>query len=301
MAGYNFNVPELEDIRALLYVPGNDQKKIAKAASLMVDGIILDLEDGVADNRKDEARVTIAEALRTIDFGNSERLVRINPFYTGRAERDLQAVMPSKPDAIVVPKANSAEIILETDRIISAAELALGLNSGSIAIIALIESAKAFVNLPSICSASPRVQGLIFGAEDLAADVGVTRTPFALELLYARSTLVMHATAFGMQAIDMVQTNFINLELLETESRQGAELGFSGKQIIHPAQIEIVHAAYTPSPESIERAQKILEGAQKTQADGRGAYSLDGEMVDLPVVKRAETILSRARAAGLIP
>jgi citrate lyase beta subunit len=286
--------------RALLYVPGNDEKKITKAAGLNVDGIILDLEDGVAANRKDEARITIPEMLRTIDFGRSERLVRINPFYTGRAEEDLRAVLPGRPDAIVVPKANSAEIIIETDRILSAAEAAAGLEHGSIAIIALIESARAFIDLASICSASTRVQGLIFGAEDLAADVGVTRTQAAHELLYARSSLVMHAAAFGLQAIDMVQTNFTNLELLQAESRQGSELGFSGKQIIHPAQVDIVQTAYTPSPESIARAQKILAGARDALAEGKGAYSLDGEMVDLPVVKRAETILARARAAGLI-
>lgn len=286
--------------RALLYVPGNNLKMITKAAGLGVDGVILDLEDGVAVNRKDEARSTILETLQTIDFDRSERLVRINPFYTMRAEQDLQAVLPGRPDAVVVPKANTAEIIKETDRLLTQAENALHFKPGSIAIIALIESGLAFVNLPAICAASPRMQGLILGAEDLSADTGITRTPGGQELLFARSSLVMHAAAFGLQAIDMVQTNFNNTELLQAESKQGAELGFSGKQIIHPAQMDIVQAAYTPSTEAIERAQRIMEGAQIAQAEGMGAYSLDGEMVDLPVVKRAETILVRARAAGLI-
>jgi citrate lyase beta subunit len=286
--------------RALLYVPGNNLKMITKAAGLEVDGVILDLEDGVAANRKDEARSTILEALRTIDFGRSERLVRINPFYTMRAEQDLQAVLPGKPDAIIVPKANTAEIIAETDRLLTAAENSLKFEPGSIAIIALIESGLAFVNLASICQASPRLQGLILGAEDLAADTGITRNLGGMELLYARSSLVMHAAAFGLQAIDMVQTNLTNPVLLQVEAKQGAELGFSGKQIIHPAQVEIVQAAYTPSAEAIEQAQRIMEGAQIAQANGMGAYSLDGEMVDLPVVKKAETILARARAAGLI-
>jgi citrate lyase subunit beta-like protein len=144
------------------------------------------------------------------------------------------------------------------------------------------------------------MQGLILGAEDLCADTGITRTPGAQELLYARSSLVMHAAAFGLQAIDVVQTNFTNNELLEAECKTGSQLGFSGKQVIHPAQVEITQAAFTPSAEAIEKAQKIMEGAQIAQADGMGAYSLDGEMVDLPVVKRAETILARARASGLI-
>ena len=273
---------------------------IAKAAGLGVDGVILDLEDGVAANRKDEARHTILEALNTLDFGRSERLVRINPFYTQRAEQDLQAVLPGRPNAIVVPKANTAEIIVETDKLITSAEKSMGLPEGQIAILALIESGLAYVNLAAVCAASARLQALILGAEDLAADTGITRNLGGMELLYARSNLVMHAAAFGLQAIDMVQTNFTNPVLLQVESKQGADLGFSGKQIIHPAQVETVQAAYSPSAEAVERAQRIINMAQIAQADGMGAYSLDGEMVDLPVVKKAETILERARAAGLI-
>lgn len=286
--------------RALLYVPGNDLKKITKAAGLDVDGVILDLEDGVAANRKDEARGVIFDALKNVDFGRSERLVRINPFYTQRAEHDLAAVLPGKPDAIVIPKANSAGIIKEADRLITAAESAMGFAPGSIGIIALIESGTAFINLADICAVNPRLQGLILGAEDLCADTGITRTSGAQELLFARSSLVMHAAAFGLQAIDIVQTNFTNNELLQAECQTGSELGFTGKQIIHPAQVDITQAAFTPSAEAIEKAQKIMEGAQIAQADGMGAYSMDGEMVDLPVVKRAETIVARAKAAGLI-
>ena len=286
--------------RALLYVPGNDQAKIAKAAALGVDAVILDLEDGVALNRKDEARATILEALKSTNFGPAERLVRINPFYTGRAERDLEAVLPGRPEAVVLPKANSAELVRETDRLLTAAEERLGFPIGSTGIVALIESGLAFVNLASICAASPRLQGLILGAEDLAADTGITRTVEAGELLYARSALVMHAAAFGLQAVDMVQTNFKNEDLLREECQTGARLGFTGKQIIHPAQVAVTQAAFTPSAAEVERAQLIMEKAQIAQAQGMGAYSLDGEMVDLPVVKRAETILARARAAGLI-
>ena len=224
----------------------------------------------------------------------------MTPFYTQRAEQDLQAVLPGRPNAIVVPKANTAEIIVETDKLITSAEKSMGLPEGQIAILALIESGLAYVNLAAVCAASARLQALILGAEDLAADTGITRNLGGMELLYARSNLVMHAAAFGLQAIDMVQTNFTNPVLLQVESKQGADLGFSGKQIIHPAQVETVQAAYSPSAEAVERAQRIINMAQIAQADGMGAYSLDGEMVDLPVVKKAETILERARAAGLI-
>lgn len=286
--------------RALLYVPGSDQHKIEKAAALNVDGIILDLEDGVSENRKDEARLIIAGALKSLDFGRSERLVRINPFYTGRAEADLAAVLPSKPDTIIVPKVDSPAILAKVDEILSRAESASQLTKNSIEVIALIESAKAFINVLAICAGSPRLKGLIFGAEDLTADAGMTRTPAGTELLYARSMLALHAAAFDLQAIDMVQTNFSDMDRLTAEARQAADLGYSGKQVIHPAQIEPVQRVFTPDQAAIEHAQRVIAGADEAAEGGRGAFSLDGEMVDLPVIKRAQSILTRARAAGLI-
>jgi len=287
--------------RALLYVPGSDLHKIEKAAALDVDGVILDLEDSVSLNRKDEARQIIAHALGTLDFGRSERLVRINPFYTGRAQADLQAVLPFKPDTIVVPKVDNADILEEVEEILTRAEVDMNLAKDSIEVIALIENARAFLNLPAICTAPPRLKGLIFGAEDLTADAGMTRTAGGAELLFSRSMLALHAAAFELQAIDMVQPNFSDIERLIAEARQAADLGYSGKQVIHPAQIEPVQKVFTPEPSAIEHAQRIIASAADAAESGRGAFSLDGEMVDLPVIKRAQTILVRARAAGLIP
>jgi citrate lyase beta subunit len=274
--------------------------KIEKAAALEVDGVILDLEDGVTASRKDEARGIILKALTNLDFGRSERLVRINPFYSGRAQADLDAVLTGKPDAIVVPKVDSPDILAEVDAIITSAEVSTHLEKGSIEIIATIESAKAFVNLPAICAATNRLTGLVFGAEDFTADAGMTRTPAGTELLYARSALALHASAFDLQAIDMVHTNFTDIANLTTEARQAADLGYAGKQVIHPAQIEPVQKVFTPDQAVIEHAQRIIAGAAEAAEGGRGAFSLDGEMVDLPVIKRAQTILARARAAGLI-
>lgn len=284
--------------RALMYVPGNEERKVIKAAGLGLDGVILDLEDGVAFNRKDEARVGIRQALSSVDFGKAERLVRINPLYSGRAQEDLKVVLPGKPDAILIPKADSPQIVREVDEVISAVEREYGWEAGGIAITLLIESATAFVNLASICTTSPRVQALVFGAEDFCADAGITRTIGARELLYARSAMVMHAVAFGLQAIDMVQTNYSDGVLLEKECIEGVELGFTGKQVIHPAQIEVVQRVFTPSEKMIAYARQVVEGADAAQQDGKGVFTLDGQMVDLPVVKRAENILARARAAG---
>lgn len=286
--------------RALLYVPGSDSHKIEKAAALDVDGIILDLEDGVSANRKDEARQIIAGALTTIDFGRSERLVRINPFYTGRAEADLAAVLPAGPDTIIVPKVDSPAILHRVNEILDQVESAARRQRNSIEVIALVESAKAFVALKEICQSSARLKGLIFGAEDLTADAGMTRTPAGTELLYARSMLALHAAAYDLQAIDMVQTNFTDLERLTTEARQAAELGYAGKQVIHPAQIAPVQKVFTPDQAAIEYAQRVIAGAEEAIAGGRGAFLLDGEMVDLPVIKRAQTMLARARAAGIL-
>ncbi len=286
--------------RALMYVPGNDECKINKAAGLRVDGIILDLEDGVAPNRKDEARQCILYALKEIDFNRSERLVRINALSTGRALEDIMSVMPGRPDAILLPKADSADIVQEIDRLIGEAEIVNEIEVGNTALILTIESARAFLDLAAICQVSPRIEGLVFGAEDFTADAGITRTLEAHELLYARSRLVMHAAAFGFHSIDMVQTNFSDNALLERECREGAEIGFTGKQVIHPAQVEIVQAAFTPAAKLIEYAQRVIEEARQAHMEGKGAFTLDGHMVDAPVIKRAERILERARAAGVI-
>lgn len=286
--------------RALMYVPGSDERKIAKAAGLGLDGAILDLEDGVAFNRKDEARGIIRQALHSVDFNRTERLVRINPLYSGRAQEDLRAVLPGQPDAIVIPKADSAAIVREVDAVITAVEQENGWQPGGIALALLIETAAAFINLAQICQASPRIQALIFGAEDFCADTGVTRTAEARELLYARSALVMHAAAFGLQAIDMVQINYLDTELLEKECRDAVELGFSGKTVVHPAQIEIVQRVFTPDEKLVNYAQQVVDGARGAQQAGSGVFTLEGKLVDLPVVKRAESILARARAAGLV-
>lgn len=285
--------------RALMYVPGSDERKILKSAALGLDGAILDLEDGVAFNRKDEARVSIRKALECVDFGRTERLVRINPLYSGRAEEDLYAVLPGRPDAILIPKADTPQIVSEVDGIITAVEKEHHWQINGIAITLLIESAAAFINLPDICQASPRVQALIFGAEDFCADAGVTRTIETRELLYARSALVMHAAAFGLQAIDMVQVNYLDIDLLERECREAAELGFTGKTVVHPAQIDVVQRAFTPSEKMITYAREIVTGAAAAQQSGKGVFTHEGKLVDLPVVKRAENILARARAAGL--
>lgn len=286
--------------RALMYVPGSDEAKIKKASALDLDSAILDLEDGVAFNQKDEARGIIRRALETLDFGCTERMVRINPLYSGRAQEDLFAVLPGKPDAILIPKADSPQIVREVDEIITEMEQEHGWDRGRIALALLIESAAAFVNLAEICRSSARIQALVFGAEDYCADAGVTRTVEATELLFVRSSLVLHAAAFGLQAIDMVQINYRDTALLERECRAAVELGFCGKTVVHPGQIDMVQRMFTPDEKLIAYARRVVEGAREAQDKGSGVFTLEGKLVDLPVVKRAENILARARAAGVV-
>lgn len=286
--------------RAMMYVPGNDLHKIEKAAALNVDAVILDLEDGVAPGRKDEARQVIRHALEGIDFGRTERFVRINALASGRGEADLQAVVPGKPDGILVPKVDDAATLVWVDQLLSTLEKEHGIEPGSIFLAATIESAIGFLNLREICQSNPRLQALVFGAEDFTADTGITRTREGQELLLARSLLVLHGAAFGMSLIDMVHTAFSDLQLLEAECQRGAELGFTGKQVIHPAQVETVQRVFSPSEKAIAHALRVVESAHQAQSEGRGAFALDGHMVDAPVVKRAENILRRARAAGMI-
>ena len=284
--------------RALLYMPGDDLRKIRKATTLGVDCICMDMEDGVALNRKAEARAAIVEALRTLDFGASERLARINAIGSGFEEDDLSTVLPASPDGIVIPKMESAEHIRQVSRRITEAETLFGWPRGGICIIVVVETARGIVNLAEIASADPRLEAIIFGAEDFAGDIGATRTPEAWEVFYARSAVVTHAAACGLQAIDMVHIDFHDIESLRREALQGAGMAFAGKQIIHPNQVVPVQEAFTPSDEAIAYAQRVMQAFADHQSIGKGAFALDGKMIDAPIIKGAEKVLMLAKAAG---
>jgi citrate lyase beta subunit len=286
--------------RALLYTPGDDPHKIHKAANLDVDCVCLDIEDGVAINQKEIARVTIAQLLPTLEFGQSERLVRINPVGSTYIESDLDAILPIRPDGIVIPKVQSAEQINWISDRLDKFEKQSNLSSGTIVLIAIIESALAMVNLQEIVSASQRLEAMIFGAEDLAADLGAERSKSGWEVFYARSSIVTHTAAYGLQAIDMVNIDFQDLENLNFSARQGVKMGYSGKQVIHPDQVQPVQEVFTPSDEQIIEAKNIVQQFDQQQRAGKGAYAVNGKMIDAPLIKSAQSVLQRARAAGKI-
>lgn len=283
--------------RALLYMPGDDWKKITKSLTLGVDCICMDMEDGVAVIRKAEARATIAKALQELDFGKSEKLARINSVGTGWEREDIDAVLPFHPDGIVIPKIESLEQIEWGSKIIEAAELKYGWPLNSIRMLVGVETAKGILNLKEIAS-HPRLDGIIFGGEDFAASIGARRTRDATELLYARQAVATVCAAFGLQAIDIVFIDFKDAEGLRLEAEQGAGFGFSGKQVIHPNQVQVTQEAFTPSAKMIEEARRIVETFEASQKEGKGAYALDGKMIDMPLLKNAQKVLERAKAAG---
>ena len=283
--------------RALLYMPGDDRRKIEKALTLGVDCICMDMEDGVAVNRKAEARATIAQALQELDFGKSEKLARINSVGSGWERDDIATALFYHPDGIVLPKCESLEQIQWASDIIAGAELQHDWPLNSIRMLVGVETAKGILNLKEIAS-HPRLDGIIFGGEDFAASIGATRTPEATELLYARQAVVVACAAFGLQAIDIVTIDFKNPDVVRREAEFGAQLGFAGKQIIHPAQVEPVQAAFTPSEAAIAEARRIVETFEASQQAGKGAYALDGKMIDMPLLKNAQKVLERAKAAG---
>jgi len=282
--------------RSLLYMPGTDWRKIEKAATeLNADSVCLDLEDGVALNAKAEARETIVHALQRLDFRLSEKLVRINSVDSGLAEEDLDITLPAHPDGIVVPKVWNANKVRWLHEQLSSAEDRYGWKPGSLILILIIESAQGIVYLNEIVKASPRIAALVFGAEDFASDIGAVRTKEAFEVLYARSKVVTSAKAHGLQTIDIVYTDFRDPEGFTSEARQGMRMGYTGKQLIHPNQIPLIHAVYMPTEEEIVHARRVVDAHEAHQKSGTGAFALDGKMVDMPVVKQAELVLERAR------
>ncbi len=284
--------------RALLYMPGDDRRKIEKAASLGVDSVCMDLEDGTALTRKVEARAVIAQAMQELDFADSERCIRINSVGSGLEKDDLSAALDARPDAIVVPKVEEPGHVAWVSEQIDSYEFSHQLPRGGIRMLIVVETARGILNLAQLAAADRRLEAIIFGGEDFAASIGATRTQGAVELLYARQAVVTACAAFDLQAIDIVTIDFKDPEALRREALFGAALGFSGKQVIHPSQVEPVQAAFTPSDQAIAYARRVVEAFEENQQAGRGAFALDGKMIDMPLLRNAQKVLERARAAG---
>jgi citrate lyase beta subunit len=227
-------------------------------------------------------------------------LVRINPVGSGLEVDDLLGSLEGHPDGIVVPKVEYADQIQWASHTISAVEKKEGWLAEGICLIAIVETARGIINLAQIASADPRLQALIFGSEDLAGDIGATRTSQGWEVFYARSAVVTHAAAFDLQAIDQVYLDFHNTEGILQDCQLGVQMGYAGKQIIHPNQVLPVQNSFTPNEAAIAKARRLVTAFEQHQQSGKGAFALDGKMIDAPIIKAAQRVLERARSAGKI-
>jgi citrate lyase beta subunit len=281
-------------------MPGDDRRKIEKATTLGVDCICMDMEDGTAVSKKAEARAVISQAMKELEFGDSERCIRINSIGSGFEKDDLASALAARPDAIVVPKIETGKQVKWVSEQIESYELSNKLDVGSIRLLIGLETAKGILNLKEIAEAEKRLEAMIFGGEDYAASIGAMRTKLATELLYARQAVVAACAANDLQALDIVFIDFKDTEGLRAEAQEGAEFGFSGKQIIHPNQVQITQEAFTPSEEAIAYAKRVVETFEASQKEGKGAYALDGKMIDMPLLRNAQKVLDRAKAAGKI-
>jgi len=282
--------------RSVLFAPGDRPELLEKAPTTGADTVVFDLEDAVAPERKAEAGSAVRAALTDLGADGSrpgpEVCVRVRPPGRGAAA-DLDATLGEEAraglDALVLPKTESADDV--TDLADLAAE-----RDADLPILALVETAAGVLHAESIAAVEP-TDALVFGAEDLAADIGATRTDDGTEVLHAREHVVLAAAAAGVDAIDTLHTDFEDEAGLRADTEFALELGYDGKLAIHPSQVGPINETFTPAPERVEWAERVLAAKEDADAEGRGVFAVDGEMVDAPLVARAERVVERARAA----
>ncbi|ELU17285.1 hypothetical protein CAPTEDRAFT_220156 [Capitella teleta] len=297
--------------RALTYVPGNDERKLMKIPSLNADCIVMDCEDGVALNRKDDARHMIVRMLKELEFGRSEPCVRVNSMSSGLTADDLNVVMKAEtlPPTLLLPKVQSPQ---ELDAFAAQLNASVG-HLGSLPkdkkfnLIIYMETAVGLMNLVETCKrghalcsegADFVLDGIVFGSDDFCADIGASRTADAKELMYARQHMVTIAKAFSLHAIDLVHIDYKDLDALRKQSVEGARMGYTGKQVIHPSQIPVVQDAFKPSPERVEWATEMIRAFEEHQNSGKGAFTFRGSMIDMPSVLQARNIVEFTDAIG---
>lgn len=283
--------------RSRLYLPGNTPKLMLNAGLHKPDGVILDLEDSVALVKKPEARLVVRNALRGINFYGAERMVRVNQLPRGL--EDLEYVIPHFVNLILLPKCETADQVLEVDQKITQLLEESDLDH-PVYLMPIIESALGVVNAYSIASASERVAALAIGLEDYTADLGAARTREGKESFYARNALVNAAKAAGIQAIDSVFSDVSDMDALRRVVLESKSLGFDGMGCIHPRQIKVIHEAFAPTREEIDRACRIVLAFDKATEEGLGVVSLGSKMIDPPVVARAVRTIDAALDAGLL-
>ena len=296
-------------IRSWMFVPGDRQKMIDKSMGLSVDAIMMDIEDGVAPAAKDTSRKQIAAALDQITARRKEnpalrtpaRYVRINAVGHERMHADLDHVIRQGLEGLAVPKVDTPEQVKIVEKILDEREPKMGMPKGNVRLLCAIESPRGLFSAFAIASSSPRVIGLMFGAEDYARELNLPlrREGEATDLIYARSSLVNAAAAAHVQSVDGVWPNFQDTEGLRKFALQARRLGFSGMSLIHPAQIDLVNEAFTPTAEEIDYCRRVIQAFDDARARGEGAIAFGGQLLDMPIVDRARQTIALAEFLGV--
>ncbi|WP_288728545.1 citrate (pro-3S)-lyase subunit beta [uncultured Limosilactobacillus sp.] len=286
--------------RTMMFVPGNNPAMVKDAGIYGADSIMFDLEDAVSMAEKDAARDLVYEALQTQDYGDAELVVRVNGQDTPYYANDVRAMVNAGIDVVRLPKAEDAEMVKKLDADITAAEKEFGREEGSTMLMAAIESAKGVINAYQIASSSDRMMGIALSAEDYTTDMKTHRYPDGAELEFARNMVLHAARAAGVAAFDTVFTNMNDTEGFYRETEYIHQLGFDGKSLVNPRQIPMVNKVYEPTKKEIENAKNVENAIKEAELKGSGVISMNGQMVDRPVVLRAERVMRLAKASNLI-
>lgn len=285
--------------RSMLFVPGANAAMISNTFIYKPDSIMFDLEDSVALAEKDTARMLVAHALQHPLYRELETVVRVNPLASEFGLLDLNAVVRAGTDIVRLPKTDSAQDIIDMDAAITAIEKDCGRTVGSTQLLAAIESAQGILAVNDIAKASPRLMGIALGAEDYVRNMKTERSPDGIELLFARSSILHAARANGLMAFDTVYSDARNEEGFLREASLIKQLGFDGKSLINPNQIVLIHNLFAPTQKEVDHAERVIAAAEEAERNGSGVVSLNGKMVDSPIIERAKLVLQRAAASGI--
>lgn len=282
--------------RTMQFIPGNNPGMLGNGGVLGADSVILDLEDSVSPYEKDAARLLVSAALKTVDYGTSEKVVRVNPL-DNYCEQDIKAIVPCRPDTLLIPKVQTADDIKQVVEWITSVE---SKEQTPVKLVALMETPRGLLEAYSIAKADERVEAIVFGAEDYTANIGAQRTKEGLEILNARSWLVNAAAAAGVQVLDTPFTDVSDDEGMIEDAMLAKQLGFTGKLSINPRHIDLIHSVFNPSEKEIDWALRVVAALRQAESEGSGAINLDGKMIDKPIVDRANRVLELARFLGLV-
>jgi len=283
--------------RTMLYVPGNNAGMMADAMIYGADSIMFDLEDSISLKEKDAARHLVYQAVKNIDFGDVELVCRVNGLDSPYGENDIEAMVAAGIHVIRLPKTETVEDIRAVEQLIAKYEVKHNIEEGTVKMMAAIESALGIINAYSIATASNRLIGIAIGAEDYVTNLKTTRSASGVELLYARSQLLNAARAAGIAALDTVFSDVDDSEGFTKEVKLIKQLGFDGKSVINPRQIPIVHQVFKPTDSEISHAQAVIKASDEAEIKGLGVVSLNGKMIDKPIVERAQRIIELAKAS----